>query len=45
VVLDLSGPETNYNKKLVDKNDPTYIIQLSEEKQVLVAPKPAKRGI
>jgi hypothetical protein len=45
VVLDLSGVETNYNRKLVGKNDPTYTIQLSEEKQVLVSPKAPKRGI
>ncbi|ODM99768.1 Integrator complex subunit 4 [Orchesella cincta] len=45
IVLDLRGPETNYNRKLMWKKDSTYIIQLSEEKQVLVSPKPAKRGI
>jgi hypothetical protein len=45
VVLDLTGPETNYNRKLVVKGDPTYTVALSDEKQVLVAPKPPKRGI
>jgi len=45
IVFDLRGPETNYNRKLMWKKDSTYIIQLSDEKEVLVSPKPSRKGI
>lgn len=45
VVLDVSEPETRLNRKLVGKNDPTYTLELSEEKRVLVSPKAPKRNL
>lgn len=44
LVLDLSEPEANLNRKLI-QNDSTYTIDLSDEKQVIVSPKAPKRNL